>query len=108
MRGVGRIGIKSLVFFEVATTIALLIGVGAINISRAGEGVPVAAVAADAAAPAAAPMHWDEFLVRVFPENIAKSVAENQILQVAVFAILFGIALARCERRKARSDAAIF
>jgi len=100
LRGVGRIGIKSLVFFEVVTTIALLIGVVAINISRAGEGLAVSAPAADAAAANAAPMHWDDFLVHVFPENLAKSIAENQILQVAVFAILFGIALARISEEK--------
>jgi proton glutamate symport protein len=100
LRGVGRIGIKSLVFFEVVTTIALLIGVAAINISRAGEGLAVSAPAADAATVNAAPMHWDDFLVHVFPENLAKSIAENQILQVAVFAILFGIALARISEEK--------
>lgn len=47
-------------------------------------------------------LHWDDFLLHVFPENIAKSVAENQILQVAVFAFLFGIALLRVpEARRA-------
>ncbi len=99
LRGVGRIGIKSLVYFEVVTTLALLIGVCAINISRAGEGLSTAAPLAESL-PASAPLHWDDFLVRVFPENIAKSVAENQILQVAVFAILFGIALARLSDAK--------
>jgi proton glutamate symport protein len=99
LRGVGRIGVKSLVFFEVATTIALLIGVAAINVSRAGEGLTIAAPTAEATA-AAAPLHWDDFLVRVFPENVAKSIADNQILQVAVFAILFGIALARISEAK--------
>jgi proton glutamate symport protein len=100
LRGVGRIGVKSLVFFEVVTTIALLIGVVAINISRAGEGLAIPVTAADAAVANAAPMHWDTFLVNVFPENIAKSIADNQILQVAVFAILFGIALARISEGK--------
>jgi proton glutamate symport protein len=100
LRGVGRIGIKSLVFFEVVTTIALLIGVTAINISRAGEGLVLSAPASDGAATNATPMHWDNFLVNVFPENIAKSIAENQILQVAAFAILFGIALARISEEK--------
>ncbi len=99
LRGVGRIGIKSLVFFEVATTVALLIGVVAINVSRAGEGLTVVAPAGETA-PVAAAMHWDDFLLHVFPENIAKSIAENQILQVAVFAILFGIALARISEEK--------
>src|SRR6202035_1221851 len=46
------------------------------------------------AAANAQPMRPEEFLLHIFPENIAKSIAENQILQVAVFALLFGIALA--------------
>jgi proton glutamate symport protein len=94
LRSVGRIGLKSLVYFEVVTTLALFIGVGAINISRAGEGLKMSAEPTVAAAQNAEPMRWEEFLLHIFPENIAKSVAENQILQVAVFALLFGIALA--------------
>jgi proton glutamate symport protein len=94
LRSVGRIGLKSLIFFEVVTTLALLIGVGAIDISRAGEGLTMPATPEIVLAQQAQPMRWDDFLLHVFPENIAKSVAENQILQVAVFALLFGIALA--------------
>src|ERR1700689_1729039 len=94
LRSVGRIGLKSLIFFEVVTTLALLIGVGAIDISRAGEGLKMPVTSEIALAQQAQPMHWEDFLLHVFPENIAKSVAENQILQVAVFALLFGIALA--------------
>ena len=94
LRSVGRIGLKSLIFFEVVTTLALLIGVGAIDISRAGEGLTLPDTPEVALAQNAAPMRWEDFLLHVFPENIAKSVAENQILQVAVFALLFGIALA--------------
>src|SRR5277367_4702248 len=102
LRGVGRIGVKSLIYFEVVTTLALFIGLGAINISRAGEGLTVAAAAATSMepAPSAAPLHWDEFLLHIFPENLAKSVAENQILQVAVFSVLFGIALGRLSEIK--------
>ncbi len=100
LRSVGRIGIKSLIYFEVVTTLALFIGLGAINISRAGEGLSVAPTQAPQQQPAPTPMHWDEFLLHVFPENIAKAVAENQILQVVVFALLFGIALARVPEEK--------
>jgi proton glutamate symport protein len=99
LRGVGRIGIKSFIYFEVVTTIALLIGVCAINISRAGEGLSSIAAVAEPL-PAAAPVRWDDFLVHVFPENIARSIAENQILEVAVFAILFGIALGHLSEAK--------
>src|ERR1700758_340097 len=100
LRGVGRIGIKSLVYFEVVTTLALFIGLAAINISRAGEGLAISAAPEGVTAQNAAPMHWDDFLLHVFPENLAKSVAENQILQVAVFAVIFGIALARISEAK--------
>ena len=100
LRGVGRIGIKSLIYFEIVTTLALFIGLGAINVSRAGEGLAISAAPEVVPAQNAAPMHWDDFLLHVFPENLAKSVAENQILQVAVFAIIFGIALARIPEAK--------
>jgi proton glutamate symport protein len=99
LRSVGRIGLKSLVYFEVVTTIALVIGLAAINFSRAGVGVAMTAPAAQSV-PSAAPLRWDDFLLHVFPENIAKSIAENQILQVAVFAVLVGIALGRLSETK--------
>jgi len=100
LRSVGRIGIKSLIYFEVVTTLALLIGLGAINISRAGEGLAISQATEAVPGPSTPQLRWDDFLLHVFPENIAKSVAENQILQVAVFAILFGIALARLTEAK--------
>jgi len=101
LRSVGRIGVKSLIYFEIVTTLALFIGLGAINISRAGEGLSLTvATAATEPVPSAAPLHWDDFLLHIFPENLAKSVAENQILQVAVFSVLFGIALARISEAK--------
>jgi len=100
LRAVGRIGLKSLVYFEIVTTLALFIGLGAINISRAGEGLVMPAVPGAAAIQNAPPLRWDEFVLHIFPENLAKSIAENQILQVAVFAVLFGIALARVPETK--------
>lgn len=95
LKRVGRIGLKSLVYFEVVTTIALFIGVGAINLTRAGEGLALPAASMEQGPQNVAPLKWDDFLLHVFPENIVKAVGENQILQVAVFAVLFGIALTR-------------
>ncbi len=95
MRSLGRMGLKALIYFEALTTIAMLVGLAAINISHAGVGLLVPQQHAVANVPQAAPMRWDEVLLHTFPENIAKSVADNQILQVAVFAILFGVALGR-------------
>jgi proton glutamate symport protein len=97
LRSLGRMGLKALVYFEVLTTIAMLVGLAAINITHAGVGLDVQQHApANVTRPApAVPMRWDEVLLHSFPENIAKSVADNQILQVAVFAVLFGVAMGR-------------
>ncbi len=95
LRSLRRIGIKTIVYFELVTTVALFIGMAAINISRAGEGLSVPISVAAEAAKGAPPMRWDDFLLHVFPDNLAKSVADDQLLQIAVFAIIFGIALAR-------------
>ena len=95
LKGVGRIGIKSLIYFEVVTTLALVVGLAAINLSQAGQGLTIPSTIGIATPEEpSAPAHWQGFLLHVFPENIAKSVAEGQILQVAVFAVFFGIALA--------------
>jgi len=93
LRGVGRVAIKAIVFFEVVTTLGLILGAIAINLSQAGVGVTLPA-AIQAAVPIAHQAGWQEVLLNIFPENIAQAVAQNQILQVAVFALLFGTALA--------------
>jgi proton glutamate symport protein len=102
LKSVGRMGIKSLIYFEILTTLALVVGLLAINVSRAGVGLSMPAATSVADVPQAAPpaAHWQDFLVHVFPENIAKSIADGQILQVAVFAVLFGIALAGLSEAK--------
>jgi proton glutamate symport protein len=99
LKSVGRVAVKALVYFEVITTLGLLIGAVAMNLSGAGWGLTVP-VEAGAAVQAAAPQGWQEFVLHIFPENIALSVAQDQILQVAVFALLFGIALALVEEEK--------
>ncbi len=93
LKSVGRIAVKSIVFFEVVTTIGLILGALAINISQAGVGVVLPALA-ETTAPSGHPAGWQQMLLNIFPENIAQAVAQNQILQVAVFALLFGAALA--------------
>jgi proton glutamate symport protein len=103
LKSVGRMGIKSLIYFEVATTLALVLGLVAINLSHAGVGLSMpASPASGESVPATAATHWQDSILHVFPENIAKSVAEGQILQVAVFAIFFGIALA-CLNKERRA-----
>ena len=93
LKGVGRVALKSIVFFEVVTTIGLILGAIAIDLSQAGVGMTLAAPDR-VAVPIAHPSTLQEALLNIFPENIAQAVAQNQILQVAVFAVLFGAALA--------------
>jgi proton glutamate symport protein len=101
LKQVGRMGVKALVYFEVVTTVALLIGWAAINLSQAGVGMVLPAPTGPAPA-APKPQTASEIILHTFPENIAKSVAEGQILQIVVFAVIFAIALAlvREERRR--------
>jgi proton glutamate symport protein len=96
LKGLGRIAWKTFLYFEIVTTLALFLGAVAINLSRAGEGItlPASSSTSEAMQSATSTPGFESFLLNIFPENIAQAVAQNQILQVAVFAILFGIALA--------------
>jgi proton glutamate symport protein len=96
LRSLGRIAWKTFLYFEIVTTLALLLGAIAINLSRAGEGItlPTTLTTNDTSPTLLTHPGLESFLLNMFPENIALAVAQNQILQVAVFAILFGIALA--------------
>lgn len=88
----GRLGIKALIYFEIVSTSALLIGFAASKFSRAGEGFNLFG-ASHGQLPTVAETSIAQLLVGIFPENIAKSVADAQILQIVVFSILFAMAL---------------
>jgi Na+/H+-dicarboxylate symporter len=100
LKKVGRMGVKAILYFEIVTTLALLIGLAAINVSKAGVGVQLPPVQGEIL-----PVQKHtatEIILHIFPENIAKSVAEGQVLQVVVFAIIFGIGLAMVREDKRR------
>lgn len=94
LKQVGRMGWKSLVYFEIVSTIALFIGLLAINISKAGVGVKIPEVVSQANVPSISPSSGTDMILHIFPENIAKSIYEGQVLQIVVFSIMFGIAVA--------------
>src|SRR5262245_32631896 len=101
LKQVGRMGIKALIYFEGVTTLALFIGLAAINLSKAGMGVNLPpAPQAEQLAPAKETA--TDVILHIFPENIAKSVAEGQVLQVVIFSIVFAIALALISEEKRR------
>ncbi|MBB4600785.1 proton glutamate symport protein [Hymenobacter luteus] len=99
LKQVGKMGLKALVYFEVVTTFALFIGLGAINLTRAGEGVDRSGIAADTEKLETVKQTTADIILHIFPENIAKSVAEGQVLQVVVFAIIFAIGLAMVHQK---------
>ncbi len=101
LKKVGRLGIKSLIYFELVSTIAMLIGYAAIHISRAGEGVHLPP-SATAQSLNVSPHTATQLITDIFPENIAKSVAEGQVLQIVVFSVLFAMALAMVPDSKRR------
>lgn len=102
LKQVGRMGLKAIIYFEVVTTIALFIGLAAINLSEAGVGSSLSAGANEVskAEKLLEQKETHDVILDIFPENIAKSVATNQVLQIVVFSILFGIGLAMVKDEK--------
>jgi proton glutamate symport protein len=96
LKAMGRIGLKAIVYFEVATTIALFLGLALVNIFKPGAGlaIPIGADTTAAAAMAQNQQHaWDIFL-HLFPTSVVDAMARGDILQLVVFSLFFGIALA--------------
>lgn len=101
LRQVGRMGWKSILYFEVLTSFALVIGLVCINISKAGSGIKAPASMTEKVAVAIKPT-VNDVILHIFPENIAKSIADGQILQVVIFSIIFGIGLAMLPEKTRR------
>ncbi len=99
LKQVGRMGWKSIVYFEIVSTLALFIGLLVINISQAGVGVSLPVNAVQESLTAVKPQSWDQVILHIFPENIAKAVYDGQILQVVIFSIVFGIAVAMLKEK---------
>lgn len=99
MKAVGRIAIRALIYFEVVTTIGMLIGLLAVNVFRPGIGV---APPADASGELSSYVKGEKkdtsfgaFLMDLVPDNAVGAFASGHIIQVLIFAVLFAIALLR-------------
>jgi Na+/H+-dicarboxylate symporter len=101
LRQVGRLGLRSIIFFEIVTTLAIFLGLAAINLSKAGVGVHLPS-SASTPETGVAKLSAEDTILHVFPENIAKAVADNAVLQVVVFSLIFAIALAMIGEPKRR------
>lgn len=99
LRQVGRMGLKSIIYFELVTTLALVIGLVAINLSQAGAGI-VLPVGFNQELPEAHAESWQDVILHIFPENFVKSIYHGDVLPIVVFSVLFGIALALLSEEK--------
>jgi aerobic C4-dicarboxylate transport protein len=102
LKSVGRIGVKALIYFEVVSTFALLFGLVVGNVVKPGAGFSIdpqtLATGADAVAKktnAGELPHTAQFLLSIIPNSVMSAFAENALLQVLFFAVLFGLALAK-------------
>jgi proton glutamate symport protein len=92
VKAVGRIGLRAMIYFEAVTTIALLIGLLAVNILKPGVGLVLPAPSGPPAI-AAAGQTWDQIFLHTFPTSIIQAMAEGDVLQIVVWSIIFAIAL---------------
>ena len=96
MKTMGRIGLKAIIYFEIATTIALFLGLGLVNLFQPGVGMtlPMNADTKAAAAMVQNQQHAWDILLHMFPTSVIDSMARGDILQVVIFSMFFGIAVA--------------
>jgi proton glutamate symport protein len=99
IKQVGRMGWKSLLYFEVVTTIALFIGILVINVTQAGDGILVPEALLKEL-PETKVKGWADHIIDIFPENIVKSIYEGNVLPIVVFSVLFAIGLALLDEHK--------
>jgi len=101
MKRVGRLALKSLIYFEVVTTIALFIGLGAVNLTRPGVGIRLSAPASTGQELAAKgnDLTLSSFLEHVVPQNFVEAAVHNEVLQIVFWSVLFAVALSQVRGR---------
>lgn len=104
LREVGRVGVKAIIYFEVLSTISLIIGVLAAEIAKPGAGMHVDPHSLNADlvagyAKSATQMSFEGFLLHMIPTSITEAFAQNNMLQIIVFAVLFGVVLAQIQQK---------
>src|SRR3954466_14945495 len=99
MKRVGRLALKSIIYFEIVTTLALFIGLFTVNVIRPGAGVVLGASAAQGQELAHKTQSGTTFLEHLVPQSIFEAAANNEVLQVVFFAVLFAVALSKVQGR---------
>jgi len=93
MKKARRIGWKSLLYFEVLTTLALVVGLLVVNFIKPGEGVKLISDASQSTASLAKPLSLAEIILHMFPTSVIDAMARNDVLQVVCFAVFFAMAV---------------
>lgn len=104
MKKVGRVGVKALIYFEVLSTIALVIGLIVVKLYQPGAGINANVASLDTKAianytSAAQSLNTVDFLLNIIPSNVVDAFAKGEILQVLLFSVLFGLALSAMGER---------
>jgi proton glutamate symport protein len=99
MKRVGRLALKSIIYFEIVTSLALVIGLVAVNLAKPGVGVALTASAAQGKALAANSPTENGFIEHLVPTSFFEAATKNEVLQVVFFAVLFAVALSQTRGR---------
>jgi proton glutamate symport protein len=99
MKRVGRLALKSLIYFEIVTTIALFIGLAAVNLTKPGVGVNLATPAEEGEKLAKRTQTLGDFLNHIVPDSVFAAAVNNEVLQIVFWSILFGVGLTQVKGR---------
>jgi proton glutamate symport protein len=99
MKRVGRLAFKSIIYFEIVTTIALIVGLVAVNLTRPGVGVRLSESAEAGNQLAERTTSFGSFLEHIVPQSFFEAAANNEVLQIVVFSVLFAVALSQVRGR---------
>jgi Na+/H+-dicarboxylate symporter len=99
MKRVGRLALKSIIYFEIVTTVALIVGLAAVNLTKPGVGVQLSATAEEGKQLAQKTTTFGGFLEHIVPQSFFEAAASNEVLQIVFFSILFAVALSQVRGR---------
>src|SRR3989441_6587876 len=99
MKRVGRLALKSLIYFEIVTTLALVVGLLAVNLVRPGVGVSLPAALSTQTAGPTASVTFSSVLEHIVPQSFFEAAVQNEILQVVFWSVLFAIGLTQVRGR---------
>lgn len=99
MKAVGRLALKSIIYFEIVTTLALFVGLGAVNLVKPGHGIVLTSSAETGQKFAQTKVTLEGVVEHLTPQSFFDAAARNDVLQVVIYAMLFGVSLAQVKGR---------